>query len=95
MAFSIVSMAMLFVVMIYYWRMVEARKAARQRTDQITHWLEKTAIFEQVADDRSALRTIQEALEHYPGHPSLLKKEQQISARLDDDAAEDDLPPGQ
>ncbi|MBU2864109.1 hypothetical protein QWZ13_18950 [Reinekea marina] len=82
MAFSMVGGVMLLLVLIFYFRMVDNRNSARQRKSQVQHWLEKAEVFESVADDKNALKTLEQALAAHPEEPDLLEKAKSVRLRL-------------
>lgn len=82
MGFSMVGGVMLLLVLIMYLKMIDARTAARNRKSQVQHWLEKAEIFESVADDINALKTIEAAKLALPEEPALTEKEKVIQSRL-------------
>ncbi|WP_411743261.1 hypothetical protein [Reinekea sp.] len=82
MGFSMVGGVMLLLVLIMYLKMIDARTAARNRKSQAQHWIEKAEVFESVADDANALKTIVAAKLVLPDEPALIKKENSIRSRL-------------
>lgn len=82
MGFGAVGIVMLFVVFIFYMRMVDARSSNRRSKSQIESILEKAAVFESVDDDENALAEIEKALEKYPENPALLSKASVLKNRL-------------
>ncbi len=88
MGFGAIGMVMLTIVLIFYLKMVNARARGRVHKTQIESILEKADIFESVADDRSALKVIESALQEYPDNVRLMDRKQSLLKRLDASASE-------
>ena len=72
---------MLLLVLVIYLKMIDARAASRRRKSQVQHWLEKVEVFESVADDDNALKTIEQAKLALPEETALIEKENTIRSR--------------
>ena len=84
MGFGAVGVIMLMIVFIFYMRMVDARMRTRGHKTDIDNALETADVFESVADDRAALKTIDQALLKFPENERLLNRRSVLIARLDE-----------
>ncbi len=88
MGFGAIGLVMLSVVLIFYLKMVDARARGRSYKSQVDSILEKADIFESVADDRSALKVIESALQEYPDNARLMDRQQTLLKRLDSSSSD-------
>jgi len=86
MGIGAVGVIMLVIVLIYYLRMVERRMAGRQHKDQVTLMLEKIDILESVAQDRKAMKLIEQAQQTHPNDYRLNEAKNRIQQRLNSGA---------
>jgi Na+-transporting methylmalonyl-CoA/oxaloacetate decarboxylase gamma subunit len=82
MGIGAVGVVMLFIVLIYYLRMVGRRAVSRQHKDQVSLMLEKIAILESVAQDQKALLLVEQALQTYSHDHRLSTAKNRIQQRL-------------
>lgn len=88
MGYGAVGVVMLAIVFIFYMRMIDARTKARKTKSQTDSILEKADVLESVAQDKAALKVINDGLKNYPNDSKLLNRKQRLIDQIDESAAE-------